>query len=174
MSLKIYDTARREKVAFEPIDANDVRMYVCGPTVYDYIHIGNARPLVVFDVLYRLLKASYPSVKYVRNITDIDDKINIRARENGEDIRDLTERTNEQFQSDAKSLGCEEPDVQPRATDHIQEMQDIISRLIERGHAYAAEGHVLFDTASWDGYGKFANKNLEELEEGARVEVAPL
>ncbi|RED53926.1 cysteine--tRNA ligase [Aestuariispira insulae] len=173
MSLKIYDTARREKVAFEPIDANDVRLYVCGPTVYDYIHIGNARPLVVFDVLYRLLKASYPSVKYVRNITDVDDKINARARENGESIRDLTERTNDQFQSDAKAIGCLEPDVQPRATEHIQEMQDIIARLIARGHAYAAEGHVLFDTKSWDDYGKFANKDLEELEAGARVEVAP-
>ena len=173
MSLKIYDTARREKVAFEPIDANDVRLYVCGPTVYDYIHIGNARPFVIFDVLYRLLQARYPAVKYVRNITDVDDKINARARENGESIRDLTERTNQQFQEDAKSIGCLEPDVQPRATDHIAEMQDIITRLIERGHAYAAEGHVLFDTSSWKDYGKFANKDLEELEAGARVEVAP-
>lgn len=175
MALKIYDTARRQKVDFEPIDAKNVRMYVCGPTVYDYIHIGNARPLVVFDVLYRLLRAEYGGdhVKYVRNITDVDDKINKRAAENDEDIRSLTERTNQQFQDDAASLGCLAPNVQPRATDHIQEMQDLIQALIDKGHAYAAEGHVLFDTRSWPDYGKFANKDREELEAGARVEVAP-
>ncbi|MDX1737383.1 MAG: cysteine--tRNA ligase [Alphaproteobacteria bacterium] len=182
MPLKIYDTAQRNVVDFKPIDEQNVRMYVCGPTVYDYIHIGNARPFVIFDVLYRLLRHLYGEahVKYVRNITDVDDKINDRARKNWDGksdltdaIRALTELTNNQFQEDSASIGNLAPDVQPRATEHIQEMQDIISRLIENGHAYAKDGHVLFDTQSWSDYGVFSNKDQEELEVGARVEVAP-
>jgi cysteinyl-tRNA synthetase len=173
MTLTIYDTASRSKVPFEPIDASNVRLYVCGPTVYDYIHIGNARPLVVFDVLYRLLGQLYGSVKYVRNITDVEDKINARAKENGESIRDLTERTAAQFRADAADLGCLPPDVEPRATDHIQQMIDIISALITNGHAYANDGHVLFNVPSWDAYGRFANRDRDEMVAGARVEVAP-
>lgn len=175
MGLKIYDTARRAKVAFEPRDpeGRNVGMYVCGPTVYDRIHIGNARPLVVFDVLDRLLRSLYPEVKYVRNITDIDDKINARARERGIDIRELTDTTAATFQADAKALGCADPDVEPRATDHIKEMIAHIERLIERGHAYALEdGHVLFNVPSWPDYGKFARKDRDEQISGARVDVA--
>ncbi len=180
--LKIYDTAQRQYSEMIPHDPKNVRMYVCGPTVYDYIHIGNARPLVIFDVMYRLLLLSYGKdhVKYVRNITDVDDKINARARENWDgksdlrdDIRALTDVTNAQYQGDAKALGCLEPDAQPRATEHIQEMLDIIQKLIDNGHAYAKDGHVLFDTRSWPDYGVFSNKDQDELEVGARVEVAP-
>ncbi|MTI09826.1 cysteine--tRNA ligase [Curvivirga aplysinae] len=182
MPLKIYDTAQRKETEFQPHDPQNIRMYVCGPTVYDYIHIGNARPLVIFDVLYRLLRLNYGKnhVKYVRNITDVDDKINNRARENWDgksdlrdDIRALTEVTNSQYQEDAQALGCLQPDVQPRATEHIAEMLNIIGKLIDNGHAYANDGHVLFDTKSWPDYGDFSNKDQEELEVGARVEVAP-
>ena len=130
--LKLYNTLTRAKEPFEPIDRNNVRMYVCGQTVYDYAHIGNARPLIVFDVLYRLLRQVYGAehVKYVRNITDVDDKINARAAERGITIRELTEETNKVFQEDVKALGCLEPTVQPRATEHIAQMIDIIAKLI--------------------------------------------
>ena len=174
MSLKIYDTASRKKVNFIPIDEKAVTMYVCGPTVYDNIHIGNARPLIVFDILYRLLMKIYGKkhIKYVRNITDVDDKINARASKNNETIAQLTSRTNEQFQKDATELGCMQPDVQPRATEHIAEMIILVERLIDNGYAYEADGHVLFRTTKWDQYGKFARKNQDELIAGARVEVA--
>ncbi|MEQ9327600.1 MAG: cysteine--tRNA ligase [Rhodospirillales bacterium] len=174
MTLTIYDTARRAKVPFEPIDPENVRLYVCGPTVYDLIHIGNARPLVVFDVLFRLLDRLYGGkVTYVRNITDVEDKINARAAENGEAIRDLTERTAAQFRADATDLGCLPPSHEPRATEHIKGMIDIIEALIAGGHAYAADGHVLFNVPSWDEYGRFANRDRDEMVAGARVEVAP-
>src|SRR5208283_2150260 len=142
MTLRLYNTLTRRKEDFAPIDARAVRMYVCGPTVYDFAHIGNARPVIVFDVLFRLLRHLYGAdhVIYARNITDVDDKINARAAEEGVSIRELTARTAAQFHADAAALGCLPPTVEPRATDHIKEMISLIERLIARGHAYAAEG----------------------------------
>ena len=174
-TLRIYNTLTRAKEEFRPIDASHVRMYVCGPTVYDYAHIGNARPLIVFDVLYRLLRHLYGEkhVAYVRNITDVDDKINARAAERGITIRDLTEETNRIFQQDVTALGCLEPTVQPRATEHIAQMIAIIERLIAAGHAYAADGHVLFDVPSMQEYGQLSRRSLDEMLAGARVDVAP-
>ncbi len=160
-------------MVFEPLDANDVRFYVCGPTVYDFAHIGNARPVVVFDVLARLLRRLYPKVTYVRNITDVEDKINDRAKELGEDIRSLTERTAKQFHEDMAALGALPPDVEPRATDHIAEMIAMIEVLVANGHAYEADGHVLFDVPSMPDYGRLSGHSREELVAGARVEVAP-
>ncbi len=148
-------------------------MYVCGPTVYDLAHIGNARPVVVFDVLYRLLKSLYPKVTYVRNITDVDDKINAKAAETGVDIRTITEGTAAVFRQDMAALNAQEPDAEPRATDHIPEMIAMIKTLLEKGHAYEAEGHVLFSVSSWDDYGKLSGHNRDEIIAGARVEVAP-
>ena len=172
MDLKIYDTSRRQKVTFEPRIPGKVGMYVCGPTVYDRIHIGNARPLVVFDVFARLLRRGY-DVTYVRNITDIDDKINARAKERGIDIRDLTETTVDRFREDCAALNVLPPDHEPRATETIAEMIALIETLIDRGHAYALEdGHVLFSVPSWPDYGKFANKDRDEQISGARVDVA--
>lgn len=175
MTIRIHNTATRSKVQFDPMDPEGVGigMYVCGPTVYDLIHIGNARPLVVFDVMARLLRTAYPSVTYVRNITDIDDKINNRAVERAISIRELTDSTIEQFHSDAKALGCLPPDVEPRATDHVPEMIETIERLIANEHAYEKDGHVLFDVPSWDDYGKFSGRDRDEQIAGARVEVAP-
>jgi cysteinyl-tRNA synthetase len=183
-ALKIYNTLTRTKETFRPIDPANVRMYVCGPTVYDYAHIGNARPLIVFDVLYRLLRhlarqgawdggAGETKVTYVRNITDVDDKINARAADRGITIRELTEETNRVFQEDVRALGCLEPDVQPRATEHIAQMVAIIERLISSGHAYAADGHVLFDVPSMPAYGRLSRRSLDEMLAGARVDVAP-
>ena len=180
--LRLYNTLTRAKEDFVPIDPANVRMYVCGPTIYDHAHIGNARPIIVFDVLYRLLRHLYGAghVKYVRNITDVDDKINARAAERGIPIRELTEATNAVFQADVKALGCLDPDVQPRATEHIAEMIGMIEALIARGFAYAADGHVLFSPAAMDAadgrlpkYGRLANRSLDEMIAGARVEVAP-
>ena len=173
MSLVIYNTLSREKEPFAPLDAANVRLYVCGPTVYDYVHIGNARPVVAFDVLYRLLKRHHPHVTYVRNITDIDDKIMTRASENKEPIEQLTERTAAAYQSDMARLGALPPDVEPRATQYVGEMIALIERLIERGHAYAAEGHVLFSVPSMDDYGRLSRRSRDELIAGARVDVAP-
>jgi cysteinyl-tRNA synthetase len=171
--LQIYNTGSRRKEDFRPIDKAHVRMYVCGPTVYDFAHIGNARPVVAFDVVYRLLKRLFPRVTYVRNITDVDDKINTRAAETGEDIRALTERTAQQFHEDVAELRALEPDVEPRATDHIKEMIEIISALLDRGYAYHEDGHVLFHVPSMPDYGKLSGHSREELIAGARVEVAP-
>ncbi len=175
MALTLYNTLTRKKEPFTPIDPENVRMYVCGPTVYDYAHIGNARPVIVFDVLFRLLRHVYGAghVKYVRNITDVDDKINARAAEEGVSIRDLTERTAKQFHEDIAALGVLPPSEEPRATEHIEEMKALIEALVEKGHAYAAEGHVLFDVASMPDYGKLSNRSIDEMEAGARVEVAP-
>ena len=175
MSLTLYNTLTRRKEAFAPIDPAHVRMYVCGPTVYDHAHIGNARPVIVFDLLYRMLRHEYGAehVTYVRNITDVDDKINARAAEEGISIRKLTERTMAQFHADIAALGVLPPSHEPRATEHIAGMIDIISTLIERGHAYAAEGHVLFHVPSMKGYGKLSGRSLDEMVAGARVEVAP-
>lgn len=173
MTLNLYNTLARAKQAFAPIDPNHVRMYVCGPTVYDLIHIGNARPIVIFDVLFRLLTHSFPKTTYVRNITDVDDKINARALETGVNIRQLTTETTERFHQDAAALGTLEPDVEPRATDHIIEMIALIKRLIESGNAYATDdGHVLFHVPSMPSYGRLSGRNRDELIAGARVEVA--
>ncbi len=175
MELKLYDTLTREKRAFVPIDPQNVRMYVCGPTVYDFAHIGNARPVIVFDVLFRLLRHLYGAdhVTYVRNITDVDDKINARAAERGMPIRELTEATYANFQADVAALGCLPPTVEPRATEHIEEMKTLIERLVAAGHAYVADGHVLFDVPSMPDYGRLARRPLDEMIAGARVEVAP-
>ena len=175
LTLTLYNTLTRRKDTFAPIDAKNVRMYVCGPTVWDYAHIGNARPIIVFDLLYRLLRHVYGEahVTYARNITDVDDKINAKAAAEGVPIAEVTERTTLQFHKDIAALGVLPPTVEPRATGHIAEMRDIIETLIGRGHAYAADGHVLFDVTSMPDYGKFANRSLEEMEAGARVDVAP-
>jgi cysteinyl-tRNA synthetase len=148
---------------------------VCGPTVYDFAHIGNARPIIVFDVLFRLLRHVYgaDAVTYVRNITDVDDKINARAAEEGVPIAEITERTTAQFHADIAELGVLEPTVEPRATDHVAEMIEMISRLVDKGNAYAADGHVLFDVPSMADYGALSHRSLDEMEAGARVEVAP-
>ncbi|WP_429808344.1 cysteine--tRNA ligase [Ensifer sp. B1-9] len=178
-TLKLYNTLTREKVDFRPIDPDNVRMYVCGPTVYDYAHIGNARPVIVFDVLFRLLRHVHGAehVTYVRNITDVDDKINARALRDyptlplNEAIRRVTEKTETQFLADAKALGCLDPNVQPRATDNIAQMIEIIEKLIAKGHAYQAGGEVLFDTKSMADYGQLSKRNLDEQQAGARIAV---
>ena len=179
MSLRLFNTLTRTKEEFSPIDPNNVRMYVCGPTVYDFAHIGNARPVIVFDVLFRLLRHLYGEnhVKYVRNITDVDDKINARALRDfpnlplNEAIRLVTEKTANQFQSDAAALGCLKPTEEPRATDNIQGMIDIISTLINKGNAYVAAGEVLFSVSSMADYGKLSGRKLEDQQAGARVAV---
>jgi cysteinyl-tRNA synthetase len=175
MELKLYDTLTREKRVFQPFDPSNVRMYVCGPTVYDFAHIGNARPVIVFDVLFRLVRHLYgpEHVTYVRNITDVDDKINARAAERGISIRDLTKETYANFKSDVQALGCLLPTTEPRATEHIGEMKALIERLLASNHAYVAEGHVLFDVASMPDYGRLSKRPLDEMIAGARVEVAP-
>ena len=180
-TLYLYNTLTRQKAPFQPIDVNNVRMYVCGPTVYDLAHIGNARPIIVFDVLFRLLRHVYgPShVTYARNITDVDDKINTRAAERFpklppvEGIRKLTADTTAQFHKDIATLGVLVPSMEPRATDHIAEMVALCDTLIAKGHAYVAADHVLFDATSMPDYGKLANRSLDEMEAGARVDVAP-
>ncbi len=173
MTLRIHDTYQRSKVDFVPHDAAHVQFYVCGPTVYDYAHIGNARPIVVFDVLFRLLQRLYPKVTYVRNITDIDDKINARSAETGEPISEITARTTAQFHEDIAALNALPPTVEPRATDHVAEMIVMIEDLIAKGHAYEADGHVLFNVPSWDAYGRLSRHSRDELVAGARVDVAP-
>ena len=175
MTLKFYNTLTRAKETFEPIDPGNVRMYVCGPTVYDYAHIGNARPIIVFDVLFRLLREIYGEdhVTYARNITDIDDKINNRANEEGVSIADVTSRTTAQFHEDVAALGALEPSVEPRATGHVPQMIEMIEALIERGHAYEAEGHVLFNVPSMADYGALSRRSTDEMLAGARVDVAP-
>jgi cysteinyl-tRNA synthetase len=175
MPLRLYNTLTRRKEAFTPDREQDVRVYACGPTVYDHLHIGNGRMLIVFDVLFRVLRHAYGAahVTYVRNITDVDDKINARAAERGIPIRALTDEMTAIFHEDAAALGCLPPTVEPRATDYIGPMLEIIQRLIDRGHAYAAEGHVLFDVPSMPAYGQLSKRPLDEMIAGARVEVAP-
>jgi cysteinyl-tRNA synthetase len=175
MELKLYDTLTREKRVFAPLDPANVRMYVCGPTVYDFAHIGNARPVIVFDVLFRLLRHIYGAghVTYARNITDVDDKINARAAERGISIRGLTEQTYAEFKQDVDALGCLPPTVEPRATEHIEEMKLLIERLIASGNAYVAEEHVLFSVPSMPDYGALSKRSLDEMIAGARVDVAP-
>jgi cysteinyl-tRNA synthetase len=173
MSLVLHNTLTRRKQVFEPRVPDHVSMYVCGPTVYDFAHIGNARPAVVFDVLYRLLKRRYAHVTYVRNITDVEDKINAAAAENGESIRDLTTRTERAYLEDVAALGVLPPDLSPRVTENIPEIVSMIERLIAKDHAYEAEGHVLFAVTSYADYGKLSGRSVDEMIAGARVEVAP-
>ncbi|PIE15796.1 MAG: cysteine--tRNA ligase [Rhodobacterales bacterium] len=173
--IKLYDTKTRQKRDFVPIDPQNVRMYVCGPTVYDRAHIGNARPVVVFDVLNRLLRHVYGAdhVTYVRNFTDIDDKIIARANETGQPIAQITGQTTGWFLDDMAALGAKEPDQMPRATDYIAPMLTMIGQLIESGHAYAAQGHVLFAVDSYQDYGALSGRSVKDMIAGARVEVAP-
>jgi cysteinyl-tRNA synthetase len=175
MELKLYDTLTREKRVFTPLDPSHVRMYVCGPTVYDFAHIGNARPVIVFDVLFRLLRHIYGEkhVTYVRNITDVDDKINARAAERNIPIRELTDETYKNFKADVEALGCLPPTVEPRATEHIEEMKVLIERLVASGNAYVAEDNVLFNVPSMPEYGQLSKRPLDEMIAGSRVEVAP-
>src|SRR5262245_8365640 len=169
MVLKLYNTLTRTKRVFRPLDPDNVRMYVCGPTVYDFAHIGNARPAIVFDVLFRLLRHIYNAdhVTYVRNITDVDDKINARAAEEypnlplNEAIRLVTEKPERQYHEDVDALGCLRPTVEPRATEHIAEMREVIEKLVTAGHAYVAEDHVLFAVASMGDYGKLSKRSLD-------------
>ena len=172
-TLTLHNTATRTKSAFEPADPESVTVYVCGPTVYNVVHIGNGRPAVVFDVLVRLLRVLYPNVTYVSNITDIDDKINAAAAESGEPISDLAERYAATYEEDMAALWVLPPDVRPRATHHIPEIISMIERLIELGHAYEADGHVLFSVTTDASYGELSRRSLEDMIDGARVEVAP-
>src|SRR5215471_15508120 len=181
MELRLYDTLAREKRPFRPLDPARVRIYACGPTVYDFAHIGNARPIIVFDVLFRLLRHLYgvDHVVYVRNITDVDDKIIVRAAEEypdrplNEAIRAVTEKTERQFHEDVNALGALQPTFEPRATEHIGEMKALIERLIASGNAYVAQEHVLFSVPSMHDYGRLSRRSLDEMLAGARVDVAP-
>ncbi len=175
MNLHLYNTLARKKQEFTPLDEKAIGMYVCGPTVYDYAHIGNARPVIVFDVLFRLLKHVYGEgcVTYVRNITDVDDKIIAAHQETGEDIGSITSRTTDAFHADMAALGNLEPNVEPRATDHIPQMIKIIEKLIADGHAYEDQAHVCFHVPSMPDYGRLARLNRDELIAGARVDIAP-
>ena len=172
MSLSLYNSMTRSKQPFQPIDSQRVTMYVCGPTVYNRVHIGNARPAVVFDTLYRLLMSLYPNVQYARNITDIDDKIMKTAAELGEDISVLSTRYAEAYFDDMQALNNLPPTIVPYATQHIPEMTDMISRLVAKEHAYESEGHVLFAVQSMADYGKLSGRSLDDMLAGARVEVA--
>ena len=172
MSLSLYNSMTRSKQPFQPIDSQRVTMYVCGPTVYNRVHIGNARPAVVFDTLYRLLTSLYPNVQYARNITDIDDKIMKTAAELGEDISVLSTRYAEAYFDDMQALNNLPPTIVPYATQHIPEMTDMISRLVAKEHAYESEGHVLFAVQSMADYGKLSGRSLDDMLAGARVEVA--
>jgi cysteinyl-tRNA synthetase len=181
MELQLYNTLTRKREVFKPLERANVRMYVCGPTVYDFAHIGNARPVIVFDVLFRLLRHLYGAahVTYARNITDVDDKINARAVAEypdlplNEAIRIVTEKTEAQFHADVDALGCLRPTIEPRATEHIDEMRVLIERLIAGGNAYVAQDHVLFSVPSMPDYGKLSKRPLDEMIAGARVDVAP-
>ncbi|MBI1272535.1 MAG: cysteine--tRNA ligase [Alphaproteobacteria bacterium] len=173
MKLSVYNTLSRTQEPFEPIDPGHVKMYVCGPTVYDLAHLGNARPVVVFDTLYRLLKRHYPRVTYVRNITDVDDKIIAKHKESGEPIESITARTTKAYHDDMAALNALSPDIEPRATAHIAEMIAMIKALMDKGHAYAAEGHVMFNVPSMKNYGELSRRSRDELIAGARVDVAP-
>ena len=172
-TLTLHNTLSGRKETFTPVDPERITLYVCGPTVYNYVHIGNARPVVAFDVLFRLLKRLYPNVVYARNITDIDDKIIQAAEENGEPITALTQRFTVAFEQDMAALNAQPPTITPHATDHVDDMVAMIRTLVEKQHAYAAEGHVLFDVQSMPEYGRLSKRSLDDMLAGARVEVAP-
>jgi len=171
--LRLHNTLTRQKEDFVPLDPAHIRVYACGPTVYGRIHVGNARPIVVFDTLVRLLRAHYPKVTYVRNITDVDDKINQRAADRGISIDRLCAETIDSFHADTAMLGAANPDIEPRATHHIDEMQTMIASLIDDGHAYVADGHVLFQVSTMPTYGSLSKRSMDDMIAGARVEVAP-
>ena len=173
MTLSLTNTLNRTKEPFVPANPDHVTMYVCGPTVYNFAHIGNARPAVVFDVLYRILKRRFKKVVYARNFTDVDDKINTAAKESGLPIATITERYIEAYQSDMAALGVLTPDLEPRVTEHVPDIIDMVEQLIARGHAYATERHVLFDVRSFPAYGALSGRDRDEMIAGARVEVAP-
>jgi cysteinyl-tRNA synthetase len=170
--LELYNTLTNQKEEFKPINPNHIKMYVCGPTVYDYAHVGNARPVVVFDTLYRLLKHDYGNVTYARNITDIDDKIIEASRETGKPISEITEKFARIYEEDMAALNANLPDIRPKATEYIPEMIALISDLIEKGHAYEADGHVLFQVSTMEDYGELSGKSVTDLIAGARVDVA--
>ncbi|MGV6857687.1 MAG: cysteine--tRNA ligase [bacterium] len=172
MALQILNTQSGQKEAFVPINPERVTMYVCGPTVYNYVHIGNARPIVVFDTLFRLLQREYPTVVYARNLTDVDDKINKAAAENGESIRELTNRFISAFHEDVERLNTLPPSVEPRATEHIPQMIAMVQALVDKEHAYVADGHVLFSVGSMEKYGRLSHRDMNEMLAGARVDVA--
>jgi cysteinyl-tRNA synthetase len=171
--LKLHNTLSGKKENFVPINPEHVKLYACGPTVYNYAHIGNARMAVIFDLLVRLLNELYPRVTYASNITDVDDKIINASLETGEPIGEITSKYTDIYNKDMASLGVKLPDIQPRATEHIQDMIDMISTLIDKDHAYENEGHVLFNVPSYSNYGKLSNRNRDEQVAGARVEIAP-
>lgn len=173
MTIKLYNTLKKTKQEFVPIDPERITMYVCGPTVYSYAHIGNARPAVVFDVLVRLLRNEYKQVVYARNITDVDDKINAAALQQGVGIEVITQKFADIYRQDMASLGVGLPDIEPYATDHIDEIIQMIARLIEQGYAYEAENHVLFNVPAYAKYGELSGRNRDDMIAGARVEVAP-
>jgi len=173
MTIKLYNTLKKTKQEFVPIDPERITMYVCGPTVYSYAHIGNARPAVVFDVLVRLLRNEYKQVVYARNITDVDDKINAAALQQGVGIEVITQKFADIYRQDMASLGVGLPDIEPHATDHIDEIIQMIARLIEQGYAYEAEQHVMFNVPAFEQYGALSGRNRDDMIAGARVEVAP-
>jgi len=172
LTIRIYNTLAREKQEFVPQDPDRVTMYVCGPTVYNYAHIGNARPAVIFDLLHRLLKLHYPKVVYARNITDVDDKINESAARLGVPISEISTKYAQAYHDDMAAIGALPPTIEPRATEHIPQMIDMIQRLVDGGHAYVAEGHVLFDIESYENYGSLSGRDAREMVAGSRVEVA--
>ncbi|HEX6957814.1 MAG TPA: cysteine--tRNA ligase [Ferrovibrio sp.] len=173
MQIYLYNTLTRQKEAFTPRDPQRVTLYVCGPTVYNFAHIGNARPVVVFDTLYRLLQRAYPNVVYVRNVTDVDDKINAAAQAENVPIGTITERYYEVYRADMAALGALPPSMEPKVTQHIAAIVSMIERLIANGHAYEAEGHVLFNVPSFAAYGQLSRRARDEMIAGARVDVAP-
>ena len=172
MTIFLHDTLRGEKVEFEPLHAGEVTMYLCGPTVYNYAHIGNARPAVVFDLLARLLRRSY-KLTFARNITDVDDKINKASVESGKPIDEITAQFIKAYNDDMGALGVLPPDIEPRATQHVAQMVSMFSDLVDKGFAYEADGHVLFDVAANPEYGMLSKRDLREMIAGARIEVAP-
>jgi len=171
MTIQLYNTLKQQKEAFTPINPDEVTMYVCGPTVYNFVHIGNARPVVIFDTLFRLLQRHYPSVKYARNITDVEDKINAAAKANGETIRELSERYTQAYHEDMGQLNNLSPTLEPRATDNIDAMIEQIQALIDHGHAYESEGHVLFQVSTDKHYGQLSHRKLDEMIAGASERV---
>ncbi|MEE8495269.1 MAG: cysteine--tRNA ligase, partial [Xanthomonadales bacterium] len=173
MTIRLYNTLTRKKQDFVPIDPDRVTMYVCGPTVYNFAHIGNARPAVIFDLLYRVLALHYKQVVYARNITDVDDKINAKAAELKVPIKEISTHFADAYHADMAAIGVGLPTIEPRATDHIEQMIGMIQRLFDAGHAYEALGHVLFDIESYDRYGALSRRDIREMIAGSRVEVAP-
>ncbi|HEX7111430.1 MAG TPA: cysteine--tRNA ligase, partial [Mizugakiibacter sp.] len=173
MQIRLYNTLSRQLEPFVPLDPQRVTMYVCGPTVYNYVHIGNARPPVAFGLLARLLRRHYPKVVYARNVTDVDDKINAAAKAAGVPIGTIAERYAAAYREDMARLGVDPPDLEPHATAHIPQIIAMCERLIADGHAYAADGHVLFDVTSYPAYGQLSRRSTDEMLAGARIEVAP-